>query len=182
MSKSIKLKDDTYIDSTGVVHNRDLLSDILENINNHLNTIDSSLETNAMTICLSANKSIGVSSTWTYYYMQFDTVDLRLGDKLSFEGYSVKIGAGVHHVRVSANIMFEGINGYCVAGVRKGSNWISEGYYRQNTTAYGIVSLSPKIISVNQGDLINMGFGASATGTMVVAGGPYTYLHVEVID
>lgn len=32
MSKSIKLKDNTFIDSTGVTHNRDLLSTILNNI------------------------------------------------------------------------------------------------------------------------------------------------------
>ena len=34
MSKSIKLKDNVYLDSTGVVHNRELLSDIL-NRDNH---------------------------------------------------------------------------------------------------------------------------------------------------
>lgn len=32
MSKSIKLKDNTFIDSTGVTHDRDLLSTILNNI------------------------------------------------------------------------------------------------------------------------------------------------------
>lgn len=32
MSKSIKLKDDTYIDSKGISHNKEKLSDILENI------------------------------------------------------------------------------------------------------------------------------------------------------
>lgn len=32
MSKSIKLKDSTYIDSTGIVHNRELLSDLLSRI------------------------------------------------------------------------------------------------------------------------------------------------------
>lgn len=31
MAKSIKLKDNNYIDSTGIVHNRELLSDILDN-------------------------------------------------------------------------------------------------------------------------------------------------------
>ena len=32
MSKSIKLKGNNYIDSTGIVHNRQLLSDLLSNI------------------------------------------------------------------------------------------------------------------------------------------------------
>lgn len=32
MSKSIKFKNDTYLDSTGVVHNKELLSGVLSNI------------------------------------------------------------------------------------------------------------------------------------------------------
>lgn len=43
MAKSIKLKNDTYIDSTGIMHNRSLLSTIINNlettINNLLNRI-----------------------------------------------------------------------------------------------------------------------------------------------
>lgn len=38
MAKSIKLKDNNYIDSTGVVHNRTLLSDILSNMLNSVFT------------------------------------------------------------------------------------------------------------------------------------------------
>ena len=39
MAKSIKLKDNTYIDSTGVTHNRELLSTLLNNINTNINKL-----------------------------------------------------------------------------------------------------------------------------------------------
>lgn len=38
-NKSIKLKDNNYIDSTGVVHNRGLLSTLLNNILNEINKL-----------------------------------------------------------------------------------------------------------------------------------------------
>lgn len=36
MAKSIKLKNETYIDSSSVVHNRDSLSNVINNINSQL--------------------------------------------------------------------------------------------------------------------------------------------------
>jgi hypothetical protein len=36
MAKSIKLKDNNYIDSTGIVHNRELLSNVLDNLSDIL--------------------------------------------------------------------------------------------------------------------------------------------------
>ena len=39
MAKSIKLKNNTYIDSTGVVHNRGLLSTLLTTLSNNVNAL-----------------------------------------------------------------------------------------------------------------------------------------------
>ena len=57
MSKSIKLKDDTYIDSTGIVHNRDLLSTILGNLSS-LNTNNKSNLVDAINEVLNTDKEI----------------------------------------------------------------------------------------------------------------------------
>lgn len=49
MAKSIKLKNDTYIDSSGVVHNRSLLSTLLEQYNSLLNKYNNKTPINGTT-------------------------------------------------------------------------------------------------------------------------------------
>lgn len=43
MAKSIKLKNNNYIDSTGIVHNRNKLNNILDNISTNINNISNDI-------------------------------------------------------------------------------------------------------------------------------------------
>lgn len=57
MSKSIKLKDNNYWDSTGITHNRGLLSTILETMSSNIstNTTNITNNTNNIAKCLKFN-------------------------------------------------------------------------------------------------------------------------------
>ena len=50
MSKSIKLQDDTFLDSTGIVHNKELLSEILTHITTDINRTDLDDYTTSFTV------------------------------------------------------------------------------------------------------------------------------------
>ena len=68
MSKSIKLQDNTYIDSTGVAHNKKSLDGILNSMNTNISNIDNTVSNMSDKIIKNANK-------WgdqDKYYMRFE--------------------------------------------------------------------------------------------------------------
>ena len=66
MSKSIKLKDNNYWDSTGIAHNRATLKDKLDNIDTMLSNINTSLTniTNTLSILTNFDNSTVTFGTW----------------------------------------------------------------------------------------------------------------------
>lgn len=145
---------------------------------NELNDIHS------MSICLSANANITVSTTWTYTKLNLATDKAVIGSgKLIKQNGTVKIGAGVKYVRISGNGMLRGIaNTSQVVTLMHNNTQLGAGYFsNSSTSAWGTIGISPITIPVQEGDIIALAVGAGATGTLVVAGGTYTYINVEVV-
>lgn len=160
----------------------DLETDDKGSVVKAINSVNERTTTNIMTIGLTANKSLPISTAWSYLQLLCDSVKTTIGDKLTFENNAIKIGAGVKYVRVSANAMLNGVTGDKVIMITKNSTIISQGYSRLATANhYGVISLTSIIIPVTEGDLIMLKYGSSVTGTLVIAGGVYTYLTVEAI-
>lgn len=167
--RSIKLKNDNYLDSTSIVHNKEKLSDVLT--------------TNAMTINLSKNTEVTVSGKYSYVAVPFDNTENSYGDKLVFKNNKIYIGAGVKKVRVSANGMDQGPIGTHIFNLQHNFNILSTGYtYHHVTTNYETIAFSSKIIEVNEGDHFGMNIGGNVTGTYTIAGTTCTYLTVEVVE
>ncbi len=61
MAKSIKLKNNNYIDSTGIVHNRELLSTVIENLKN----IDSHKRIEIWSGSAGSGTEITINKTWS---------------------------------------------------------------------------------------------------------------------
>lgn len=138
---------------------------------------------NIMTIGLAANKNLTISTAWAYTQLVCDTAITKLGNKLSFTGGAIKVGAGVKRVRVSANAMTSGIANYQIVNIALNGTYLSTGYYRAtNASYYGSIGLTPIILEVKEGDTISITYGTGATGTLTVAGGTCTYLTAEVIE
>lgn len=160
----------------------DLETDDKGSVVKAINSVNERTTTNIMTIGLTANKNLPISTAWSYLQLLCDSVKTTIGDKLTFENNAIKIGAGVKYVRVSANAMLNGVTGDKVIMITKNSTIISQGYSRLATANhYGVISLTPITIPVTEGDLIMLKYGSSVTGTLVIAGGVYTYLTVEAI-
>lgn len=139
--------------------------------------------TNIMTIGLAANKTFTVSTAWAYTKLVCDTLQLKLGNKLTFENGAIKIGEGVKYVKISANAMTNGVANYQIVNIALNGTYVSTGYYRAtNASYYGTIGLTPVVIEVAEGDEISLTYGTGATGSLVIAGGTCTYLTVEVIE
>ena len=137
-----------------------------------------------MAIGLSANVNVTISTGWTYPKLALDAVKRSVGSgKLIHKNNTIFIGPGVKYVRVSASLMCRGIqNTALVLNLKHNSTYIGAGYFYPPTTSnWGTITTVPMIVGVKEGDIFQLDAGAGAAGTLVVAGGNYTLLNIEVV-
>lgn len=171
--RSIKLKNDNYLDSTSVVHNKNKLNEVLNKL----------LENNSMTIGLNTNTNFTINAAWNYQTIPLDKIRTQIGTRLTFVNNGIKIGAGVKRVRVSGNGMMCGIIGQQILLLTHNNTTISTGYaHPPGTGNWSVISLSPITIDVKEGDMIYLKYGAGTTGTLKIAGGMYSYLTVDGVE
>ena len=205
MSKAIKFKDNTYFDSTGVVHERTPLNEVLNNIGNITNAYSTSqtdayscdyvnekldeIYTNTkskMTIGLSANQT-HTSTT----KVGLNKVMNSIGNKFTLNSNGIRIGAGVTKVKVSANILqhASSVNLYGGYITKNGTNLASAvnvGFNtitNTNSWAFFHTGMSPIIIDVVEGDIIYLCsyIGATSTVTLQAYAGRAVNLTVEEV-
>ena len=205
MSKAIKFKDNTYFDSTGVVHERTPLNEVLNNIGNITNAYSTSqtdayscdyvnekldeIYTNTkskMTIGLSANQT-HTSTT----KVGLNKVMNSIGNKFTLNSNGIRIGAGVTKVKVSANILqhASSVNLYGGYITKNGTNLASAvnvGFNtitNTNSWAFFHTGMSPIIIDVVEGDIIYLCsyIGAKSTVTLQAYAGRAVNLTVEEV-
>lgn len=181
-NKSIKLKDNHYIDSTGVVHNRGLLSTLL---NNMLTNINKCLDKNIIEAYI--DNTITTNGEW--YNLNFNN-SVRTGTKLRLSNGKVYIGAGVSKVRVSACFFTEEVNSsnisYLWFFIKKNNSSEEATSIMSGTPVhFQTVVISDVIVNVTEGDYINVLVNNPNYGSknIKIRGGKLnTRLFVEVID
>lgn len=107
------------------------------------------------------------------------------GSLLTLSNNAIKIGAGITKVKVSANVFYQDSNlgpGYMWPRIMKNNNQVA-GSIAPNgvsgTANVNSVQITPKIISVTQGDLITL--ISSTSSSTIRAGEENTYLTVEAV-
>ena len=147
----------------------------------------------AITILLSSDQSVNISSGYTRVKINFNTQVLKVGDKLSFDSTNnqIVVGAGVHHVEISCNVVVKnGSSGlgdrYAYVSINENSNTKAQAYYQnQFATNYNYpLNICPIIASVSENDKIYATVSSGVVETMQVRGASIgrTYLTVKVID
>ena len=161
MAKSIKFKDDVYLDSTGI--HRDIIK------------------------AYASGRPVLNITSWTATIIPLDKY-LRIGKKLSLINNKVVIGKGVKKVLCSCLINSWNNTKTAKDGCiyHNGKNisftamYTMEGY--QNQTAHTVANC---LVEVNEGDTIDLRFntgGDSGTITILGDGGVGCFLTVEVVE
>lgn len=172
MAQSIKFKDENYIDSSGVTHNRELLSEILNN------------KSNIVTVTAPAISSWGNTKS----IVPFSEVR-KIGNKLSanVNGTTITIGTGVNHVLINANFSLQcksSVTSESTVTIYKNGTHILSGFYHAHLQQYEFSNavISPIIVDVAQGDTLSFYIESNFTGQLHNSQYGRTYMTVQVID
>ena len=172
------MKNNNYLDSSNVVHNRQQLSEILDNLQNK----------NMIRVALAENQKIGPTTIMNeQIIVPMSQKMFSVGSKFAFDSatHTVTILDGVKKIKISANCNFFN-NAFGVFGIivfkNNQSIALSYGYYEDNF--YHSFSIPSICIDVNTNDVIKMMFYMSEKNCdvdLLSYDGGGTYLTIEEI-
>lgn len=138
---------------------------------------------NIMTAHLSANTNTIANSYTKIPLVQ----EKKIGAGLSISDGSIKIGAGIKAVKVSANMNFKGLksDGNRFIKVMVNTKEVSWAYDHGISGKFLSLCLTPRIIDVKKDDLVELHYYSPAADEVIQAGnstnGYLTFLTVEVV-
>ncbi len=170
MSKRIKYKNEILLDSSGIVHNKKLLSEILNSIN-------------IMTATLTNDYSLSNTSQWQIYKLNLKKYS-SFGEKLTISNGGIKIGPNISYIKINANVNFNSSDNIGDVMIYKNNSSIN--YTRSAPKSQSrSTSTSNILIDVAEGDIIYLYiYSDTASKTINVSGNSSradTYLTVEAI-
>lgn len=145
------------------------------------------LDKAAMTIALTENTVLGAVST--YSRIPFNKSVLSTSGRLTLSNNSIRIGSGIQHIKVSGQVLVSpgSINGLRHIRIQKVSDGttssIAWNTIKVAASTHTIFVQTPIIVSVKEGDLLNMVFYTGDASDSISSGtatnGLQTYLTVE---
>lgn len=167
MSKSIKYKNNTYLDSSSITHNKEILS-------KHLNNINSSC------FCILNNGNLKEERQAT-----FETTEIT-GDAFTIENNNIKI-QNAKRIRISANISLQfqqSGQSFIMIKIVKNNDIILRNYAFSNNMAlyfYDSCNISSFELDVNKNDIIKMYISSELNGMIHNDEWGKSYISVEKI-
>lgn len=164
MAKSIKLKNETYIDSSGIVHNKEILKNYLNNKNPKYAVATIDYDVN-----ISASYKIPLNALY------------QNGGFRQVNNYIV-IPKGVNLISVSGSVFanaWPGGNGYLWGQIRK-NDVLLNGTINTGPGSFLSASIPPILTDVKEGDRISL-IADSPGGGILRAGYPNSWLYIQVI-
>lgn len=141
---------------------------------------------NNSAITLNRKTHLSVTAvSWTNFKITFDN-QVKISDKLSVVDNSIKIGANVNHVRISAKISYDAsipANSFMGLRLNLNNEQIMDDYeIHSNTNVATSVHLPSFIIPVNENDVLTLYGVCSSAITNKNVRAMSTYFTVEVVD
>lgn len=141
----------------------------------------------AMTIALSANSVLGIVNTYTK--IPFNKSVLSTNDRLTLSSNAIRIGAGIQHIKVNGqalvspgstdglrHIRIQKVSGSTTTSIAWGTLYFTSSRHLAH-------ALTPILVSVKEGDLLQMVFYTGNANDSISSGsaanGYQTYLTVE---
>lgn len=162
MAKSIKLKDNTFWDSSSISHNK--------------KTLDNYLNKTILSTKLSSNF---YSSNNTYVEINNWVEDIKVGDKLSISNGKIKIGARVSKIKISGQFgLYASASDIYYFWTRKNGYDCGIWVVDTITAGYHVIPFN-QTITVSEGDVISVAVYKSNDGILEAS---KTILIFEVIE
>lgn len=150
-----------------------------ENLNQMQDNIENAInEKNYLVATITNEQSLSSN-----YILSLNSVVEKYGDKLTLSNGKIVVGAGVNKIRVSGSIFVNSPSGtgYVWGVIRKGFNHIGSNItYASSGTSFMSSSIPTNIVSVQEGDTIDLMADSTCGGT-ARTGRSNTWLYVEVI-
>lgn len=110
----------------------------------------------------------------------------RVGDKLTVEGTAITVGSGVSKVKVTGNLRVKNnvetsemvVNVY----IYKNDAVVVAGRNILGASEASIIAIPPKLLSVAEGDTLQLGFYKNNTNSLTTEQNDSSYLTVEVVE
>lgn len=140
MAKSIKLKNNTYWDSSGIVHEKKTLKSIIDNLKNYIYCgISDEIVTRT---------NYDTVTNWREYN--------NIGNSFTISNGQILIGNDVNKIKISVKIRaYNSRNEMLYSLITKNSNGVSDSWVVDNINGYKTV-YNQLILDVNSGDKISI--------------------------
>lgn len=166
MSKSIKFKNATYLDSSSITHKKRTLKAILDW---RYNTFTNSKGT-----------IIKIGNGYTI--LPFDTSDNPNSKLIIQSNGTIKIGSGISRIRISGSCSLSVVNDYDLRRLSVFKNDTIVNRTQMYYNHYHSFTLNPKCISVKENDVISLKFtGEKVNSTEIPMTTEITHLTIEII-
>lgn len=167
MGKSIKFKNNVYLDSEGVTYQKRKLKEIFD------------LRYNTFT----NSKGIGVKIGNGYTIIPFDTSDNPNSKLIIQPNGTIKIGQYISRIKVSASCSLSAVNDYDLRrlSIFKNDTIVNRTQIYHNY--YHSFTLAPKCINVKHNDIISLKFtGGKDNSAEISTGTDITHMTIEIIS
>ena len=140
-------------------------------------------EINIITARTNNNSSAVIGTAYEGVKIPLTNIEYILGNgfELLADG-TIKINITGYY-KINANVSITGATDGAqqIIQLMKNTTRINVGYQYSPGASYVCVSLSPRVIYAEAGDIIQLQASSNKTGTYTIAGGAYTYVTVEEI-
>ena len=172
----------TWIDGVSIA-NAERLNHIEDGIESNSKDISDLKEINIMQISQAKEQTI-IATDFQSRKINCE-LDLSIGNKLTYENYSIKIGKGVKFVKVSGAIFLNNKSGssstYAFGQIRRNEEDIAHTITYSNSIFIS-TPISEKLIEVKENDVISLYIDLSDGQAVTRDDYGSTYLKVEVVE
>ena len=167
---------------------------ITEDMKNMANATDTAIKevenninkkNNILAICGSGDKTYNIETAYERKKITFDSIKSQIGNLLSLNNNSIKVGKDVNHLKISGLFgLWTSASSSVEIQIYKNESMVQNVYWNKTIkTDTNCFVLPTLLLSVKEGDLISLRFTSGTTGSYkVFERADVSYLQAEVID
>ena len=147
-----------------------------------VNAINETNDKAAIVVTMSSNQT-AVNSSGAEVLLNFNTITAQVGDGFTFNSsrHEITVGPGISYVEVSGSLLCSNISG---TGLRRliikvNNTVVARGAVQYDISFQGHIEVSPRIVPVEEGDVITACITMQGTNAVAYASNIDTYINIK---